>query len=283
MINQLPKILKIGTRKSPLAMLQAQKVSALFKQYNIETEIIGIETSGDKFNTQPLSEIGGKALFAKEIQKALIEDRIHLAVHSLKDLETTHPEGLCLLATLPREDPRDVFIALKGRSKEFLDENRSFVFGTCSPRRSAFMKFFWENSSITPLRGNIETRLSKVVDGVIDATILAAAGLKRMELIQKFSSVLDFVFLDLKKFTPASCQGVIGIEGKKEFSCFTDLINDQETFLTSCIERKIIAEFGGSCKSAIGIYSFREDQKMSTYKRWIDEKKGVMNFFEEQR
>jgi hydroxymethylbilane synthase len=257
------KIIRIGTRSSQLALIQAEMVASLLNKNGIDTTIIPIKTSGDKYKNMPLNKIGGKMLFAKEIQKAIFDNDIDIAVHSLKDLETKHPESLSLIATLKREDPSDVFICEKGQAGDFLDNKKPFLFGTCAPRRAAFMSHFWPHCNITPLRGNVETRLQKVLDRHIDATLLAAAGLKRLNLIDKYRDQLDFVFLNPYEFLPAVCQGVIGIEAKQEFHYLSEFLNDPETFLLSTIERKVVEQFNGDCFSAIGLLSKKEKDYIS--------------------
>jgi hydroxymethylbilane synthase len=256
------KIIRIGTRSSQLALLQAGMVETLLNQNGIETEIIPIKTSGDKYKNVPLNKIGGKMLFAKEIQTAIFEGDIDIAVHSLKDLETKHPESLSLIATLKRDDPSDVFVCEKGLSASFLNDKKPFLFGTCAPRRAAFMSHYWPQCEIIPLRGNVETRLQKVLDQHIDATILAAAGLNRLNLIEKYRDQLDFIFLNPCEFLPAVCQGVIGVEAKEEFKYLAHFLNDAETFLMSTIERKVVEQFDGDCFSAIGVLATKQDENI---------------------
>lgn len=276
------KIIRIGTRSSQLALIQAEMAASLLNKNGISTQIIPMKTTGDKYKNMPLNKIGGKMLFAKEIQKAIFDDDIDIAVHSLKDLETKHPESLSLIATLKREDPSDVFICEKGQAVYFLKNYKPFLFGTCAPRRAAFMSHFWPHCIITPLRGNVETRLQKVLDRHIDATLLAAAGLKRLNLIEKYKDKLDFVFLNPYEFLPAVCQGVIGIQAKKEFDYLSQFLNDPETFLLSTIERKVVEQFNGDCFSAIGLLAKKENNHISVDVRFANKNNGeieVKKFF----
>ena len=266
------KTIRIGTRSSKLALVQAELVSNLLIENGFKTEIVPIKTTGDKYKDKPLCDIGGKMLFAKEIQQDLLDDKIDLAVHSLKDLDTQKRDGIELTATLKREDPTDVFITRKGFSSVYLDEMKPFVFGTCSPRRAHFMKDFWPNSNVVPLRGNVESRLQKVLDGDIDATILAGAGLQRLDLINGYEDQLDFVVLDPHDFVPAVCQGIIGVEAKENMHHLKQYLNHDETFLTSDIQRKVIHQFGGDCYSAIGVLAKKEKENIFLFIRFLNEK-----------
>src|SRR4030095_13367791 len=176
--------LRIGTRGSPLALVQARAVRAHLAAARHRTEeeidLVVIRTSGDTIQDRPLAEEGGKGLFTKEIEEALLAGRIDLAVHSAKDMSTVLPEGLVLAACLEREDPRDVFISHKARTLSELPKGARL--GTASLRRQALAKRTRAALIVTPLRGNVETRLRKLDAGEADATLLALAGLKRLRL-----------------------------------------------------------------------------------------------------
>lgn len=250
------KKLKVGTRGSPLALIQANTVCENLHKNNIRTELVIIQTSGDKNQTLPLSDIGGKVLFAKELQHALLIDEIDIAVHSLKDLETTHPKGLQLLTTLQRDHAGDIFIAKKGCAKNYMKKNgRSFILGTCSPRRQHFIQNLYPNTRVVPLRGNIETRLEKLANGQMDATILAAAGLVRLGIKNDLEQDYDLIMLDQNIFTPASCQGIIGVEGKAHLYDMMQCIGHAPTYAQSVLERYAVHCFQGTCHSAIGALS----------------------------
>ena len=184
MTQSAAAILRIGTRGSPLALVQARTVAARLAAalgVNEEAiELMVIRTSGDVIQDRPLAEEGGKGLFTKEIEEALLDGRIDLAVHSAKDMPTVLPAGLMLAACLEREDPRDVFISRKAKSLAELPQGATL--GTTSPRRQAIAKRARPDLRVVPLRGNVETRLRKLDDGEVDATILALAGLKRLGL-----------------------------------------------------------------------------------------------------
>jgi hydroxymethylbilane synthase len=248
--------LKVGTRSSPLALIQAQRVCDQLRRRNVETEIITIQTSGDKNQTKSLADLGGKVLFAKELQQALLNDDIDLAVHSLKDLETTHPKGLKLLATLERDHVGDVFITPKGCAQKYMQSSGpEFILGTCSPRREYFIKNMYSNVRVKPLRGNIGRRLKTLEDGIIDATIMAAAAIQRLNIKNDLEKKFDLILLDQNIFTPASCQGIIGVEGKESFYDLMQYISHAPTYAQSVIERYAVECFQGTCHSAIGALS----------------------------
>src|SRR3954464_3063775 len=198
--------IRIGTRGSPLALAQAKMVrDALVEQHAGAIEIVTIRTSGDRIQDRPLSEAGGKGLFTKEIEEALLAGAIDLAVHSAKDMPTALPDGLMLAACLPREDVRDAFISRKAASLRELAQGA--VIGTASLRRQAMVKRLRPDVSVVSLRGNVETRLRKLEAGEVDATLLALAGLKRLGFADKATALLD-----AQEFLPAVGQGAITIE-----------------------------------------------------------------------
>jgi len=205
--------LRIGTRGSPLALVQARTVRArLAAAMGVDEEAIElviIRTSGDAIQDRPLAEVGGKGLFTKEIEEALLDRRIDLAVHSSKDMPTFSQPGLMLAACLEREDPRDVFISRKAPSLAELPKGATL--GTASLRRQAIAKRARADLRVVPLRGNVETRLRKLADGEVDATILALAGMKRLGLAAHATKVMS-----TEEFLPAVGQGAIGIEARAD-------------------------------------------------------------------
>jgi hydroxymethylbilane synthase len=245
-------ILRLGTRGSPLALAQARMVrQALAGAHGLDPERIAIETirtSGDRIQDRPLAEVGGKGLFTKEIEEALAAGTIDLAVHSSKDMPTVLPPGLVLTAFMEREDPRDVFISRKATTIAGLPRGASV--GTASLRRQAMMKRIRSDLAIVPLRGNVETRLRKLDEGVADATLLALAGLKRLGLADHATAVLD-----VNEFLPAVGQGAIGIETRAGDSHTRDMlaaINHADTFSALAAERAFLAVLDGSCRTPIG-------------------------------
>ena len=247
--------LRIGSRGSPLALVQAREVqSRLAKAAGLDPaqiEIKVIRTTGDAIQDRPLAEAGGKGLFTKEIEEALLDGRIDLAVHSSKDMPTVLPQGLILSAFLPREDPRDAFIGRSARTLRDLPSGA--VLGTASLRRQALVKHLRPDVKIVPLRGNVETRLRKLEAGDFDATILAVAGLKRLGLLESATS-----FLDPEEFVPAVGQGAIGIETREsddKTRALVAKINDADTAIALAAERAFLAVLDGSCRTPIGAYA----------------------------
>jgi len=244
--------LRIGTRGSPLALVQARMVAArLALALGVDEEAIEltvIRTSGDIIQDRSLAEEGGKGLFTKEIEEALLEGRIDLAVHSAKDMPTVLPAGLMLAACLEREDPRDVFISHKAKSLADLPQGATL--GTTSPRRQAIAKMSRADLRVVPMRGNVETRLRKLAVGECDATILAFAGLKRLGLADHATKILS-----VDEFLPAAGQGAIGIEARENDARTRELlvcIDHADTSTEIACERAFLAELGGSCKMPIG-------------------------------
>jgi hydroxymethylbilane synthase len=247
--------LRIGTRGSPLALVQARTVRArLAAALGVSEDAIEmsiIRTSGDAIQDRPLAEVGGKGLFTKEIEEALLDGRIDLAVHSAKDMPTVLPAGLILTACLEREDPRDVFISLKAPSLAELPQ--AATLGTASLRRQAIAKRARPDLRVVPLRGNVETRLRKLADGEVDATILALAGLKRLGLEAHATKIMS-----QDEFLPAVGQGAIGLEARENDARTREIlarIDHAETSTALAAERAFLAELDGSCKTPIAGYA----------------------------
>jgi hydroxymethylbilane synthase len=243
--------LRIGTRGSPLALWQAHAVQAdLAAAHGVPPEAIAIEvirTTGDVIQDRPLSDVGGKGLFTKEIEQALIDGAIDLAVHSSKDMPTALPQGLALVACLPREDVRDAFISRKACSLAELPSGA--VVGTASLRRQAMVKRLRPDIAVVTFRGNVDTRLRKLDEGAVDATLLAFAGLKRLGREAAATAVLE-----IDQFLPAVGQGAVGIEARAADVRTRDLlakINHAETLAAVETERAFLAELDGSCRTPI--------------------------------
>ena len=251
MTQSAKTMLRIGTRGSPLALVQARMVQArLAAALGVDVgaiELATIRTSGDVIQDRPLAEEGGKGLFTKEIEEALLDGRIDLAVHSAKDMPTLLPQGLMLAACLEREDARDVFISRKAPSLDALPHGAAL--GTTSPRRQAIAKRMRPDLRVVPLRGNVETRLRKLDEGQADAIILALAGLKRLGLQAQATKVMS-----VEEFLPAAAQGAIGIEAREKDSRVRDMlarIDHAETSVAVACERIFLAELDGSCRTPI--------------------------------
>ncbi len=242
-------ILKIGTRGSPLAVIQAEEVRdrLLAQHEGVSVEIVVIRTTGDKVQDRTLAEIGGKGLFTKEIEEALFDGGIDIAVHSMKDVETVLPDGLGISTLLPREDPRDAFISNKAGSLAALPAGS--VVGTASLRRQAQVRMVRPDLDVQPFRGNVNTRLRKLNDGEADATMLAYSGLLRLDMADVATCVMD-----PDDMLPAVAQGAIGVEGRNDDTQTLELlssIHDLDTAYQVDAERALLAALDGSCRTPI--------------------------------
>ncbi|MEM7178891.1 MAG: hydroxymethylbilane synthase [Pseudomonadota bacterium] len=244
--------LRIGTRGSVLALAQAHETrDRLMAAHNLPElafEIAVIKTTGDRVQDRALSEIGGKGLFTKEIEEALFAGTIDLAVHSMKDMPTLLPPGLEISALLPREDVRDAFVSLRHASIAALPEGA--VVGTSSLRRRAQLLHRRPDLEIVEFRGNVQTRLKKLEDGVAEATFLACAGLRRLGLEHVVQEAIE-----PDNMLPAVAQGAIGIETRVEDHLTQELlapIHDGDTMVRLAAERAFLAVLDGSCQTPIG-------------------------------
>jgi hydroxymethylbilane synthase len=243
--------LRIGTRGSPLALAQAREVRALIAAAHglaaDAIELLVIRTSGDMVQDRPLTDIGGKGLFTKEIDQALIGGAVDLAVHSAKDLPTVLPLEIAIAGYLPREDVRDAFICRKATRLSELATGA--VIGTASLRRQAMVRRLRPDLAVTLLRGNVETRLRKLAEGAVDATLLAMAGLKRLGREDAATSVLS-----VEEFPPAVGQGAIALATRAADERMRDLlapILHAETAAALAAERAFLAVLDGSCRTPI--------------------------------
>src|SRR3954471_14701952 len=219
--RQNQSVVRIGTRASELALRQARLVEAALLARGVESELVTFKTTGDKKLDQPLSEIGAKGLFTRELEVALAKGKIDCAVHSLKDLPTEMPEGLEIIAQLEREDPRDVLVVNRQTGAENLDDlPRGSRVGTSSLRRRAQLLALRPDLEVVELRGNVPTRLSKVERGKVHAAILAAAGLIRLEVQQRITA-----FLDPRTWIPAPGQGAIAIQARTDDERMRELLS----------------------------------------------------------
>ena len=246
--------LRIGTRGSALALAQAREtrrlLAAAHGRSEDEIELVAIKTTGDMIQDRALAEAGGKGLFTKELDTALLENRIDLAVHSAKDLPTELPDGLTIAGYLPREDVRDAFISAK--AKTLADLPQGATVGTASLRRQAQLKRLRPDLNITLLRGNIDTRLRRVEAGELDATLLALAGLKRIGFDHRATAVLDLAY-----FLPAVGQGAIALV-TREVCGTRELLQpiiDRDTGLAVTAERAFLRVLDGSCRTPIAGYA----------------------------
>lgn len=258
-----PKValIRIGTRGSPLALAQAyetrDKLMAMHTELAEEgaIQIVIIKTTGDKILTQPLADIGGKGLFTKEIDEALINGDIDIAVHSMKDVPTYLPEKTILPCNLQREDVRDAFISLTASS--LADLPAGSVIGTASLRRKS--QILHRYPSLTVLenfRGNVQTRLRKLNEGVVQATLLALAGLKRLNMTENVTSILS-----IDDMLPAVAQGAIGIACRSDddkMAAYLASLNHEETRLAVACERAFLETLDGSCRTPIAGYACKD-------------------------
>jgi hydroxymethylbilane synthase len=241
----------VGTRGSPLALAQTREVrerlQAAHGPGRLEFEVRIIKTSGDRIQDRPLADAGGKGLFTKEIEEALLAGEVDIAVHSMKDMPTVLPSGLTVTCFLPREDVRDAFISPKAGS--LADLPTGAVVGTSSLRRRAQVLRLRGDLVVVALRGNVETRLRKIEEGAADATLLACAGLKRLGLANRITAPVP-----TEQMLPAVAQGAIGVETRGDDFAMAELlapINHQPSALCVAAERAFLAKLDGSCRTPI--------------------------------
>jgi hydroxymethylbilane synthase len=243
--------IRIGSRGSQLALWQANHISALLREKGHEVEIEIIKTTGDKITDVALAMVGTKGMFTKEIEEALAENRVDVAVHSLKDLPTQLPPGFELVAITKRVNPRDVFLSVKYGSISALPKGARV--GTSSLRRQAQLKVVRPDLDIHPLRGNVDTRMRKLEEGEYDAIILAAAGLTRLGKTQLVKETLTEDFM-----CPAAGQGALGIEireGDVEMRKHLAFLDDADARATTTCERALLNKLGGGCQVPIGAFA----------------------------
>jgi hydroxymethylbilane synthase len=254
--------LRIATRKSQLALWQAEHVAALLREKHpgLTIELVPLVTQGDRIQDRSLASIGGKGLFIKELEVAIEELRADVAVHSMKDVPADIPEGLMIAAVLPRADPRDALVTNSGVAR--LEElPRGAIVGTSSLRRQAQLRALRPDVRIEALRGNVDTRLRKLDAGGMDAIILACAGLMRLGLESRITARLD-----PKICLPAVTQGVIGIECRSADArtrALLSALEDRPTRLVMDAERAFAARLGGSCQSPIAAYAELDAYRIS--------------------
>ncbi len=276
--------IRIGTRGSQLALAQAHETKArLISAHGLPeeaVELVIIKTTGDKVRDRPLADIGGKGLFTKEIEEALLDGRIDLAVHSMKDVPAELPEGLEMVCHLPREDARDAFLSPKAAGIDDLPEGA--VVGTSSVRRAAQLRAMRPDVRIVEFRGNVDTRLKKLADGVADATFLACAGLRRLGLENRITQAVP-----LEMMLPAVAQGAIGIETRAddaEIRALLEPLNDAETAVRVAAERGFLITLEGSCRTPLAAHAIIDGDEvwlrcealtLDGAQRWRAERRGA--------
>lgn len=253
LIDMAARTLKIATRKSPLALWQANfvkdRLEALYP--DLQVELVPMSTQGDKILDTPLAKVGGKGLFVKELETAMLEGRADIAVHSMKDVPVEFPEGLGLHTICEREDPRDAFVS--NRFKQIDELPQGAVVGTSSLRRQCQLRAARPDLVIRDLRGNVNTRLAKLDAGEYDAIILAAAGLKRLEMAHRITA-----FIEPEQSLPANGQGAVGIECRlddHELHALLAPLEHGETRVRVLTERAMNRALQGGCQVPIGAYA----------------------------
>lgn len=255
------EIVKLGTRGSMLALWQANHIKTRIEKNSphVTVELVKIKTTGDKILDVPLAKVGGKSLFVKEIEEALLDANVDLAVHSMKDVPTVIPEGLKIAVATEREDPRDALVSPKGR--KFADLPEGALIGTSSLRRQAQVLNIRPDLRIEGLRGNLDTRLRKVSEGAFDAIILAVAGLKRMRWDDRITECLDPTLM-----IPAVGQGALGIEVREGDAKTQELIaflNHRQTAAAVSGERAFLEKLEGGCQVPIGAHGIVDGENMT--------------------
>jgi len=240
--------LVVGSRGSRLALTQAEDMMGRLRQAlpHLELSLVKIKTQGDRDRNSPLDQIGGRGVFVKELEEALLRDEIDIAVHSLKDMPSELDQRLRLAAVPERRDPRDALISRSGRTLAQLPPGARI--GTGSQRRALELKAFRPDLEACSIRGNVDTRVKKVLSGEMDGTILAAAALERMGWEDKITE-----YLPIELFLPMACQGALGVEVKADTSAasFAAVLNDEVSWQVAAAERSFLLRLGGGCRSAI--------------------------------
>ena len=263
--------IRIGTRGSKLALKQASLVQEALRRADcrIETEIVVVHTKGDKVQDKPLTEIGDKGVFASELEQALLNGQIDIAVHSAKDLPMALADGLGIVAVLPRGDVRDILVIPEGGRMPH-PTGRKFVIGTGSRRRQQLASQIWENVVCKNIRGNVDTRLRKLKDGssdgfIYDGIILAKAGLDRLGIDSEQEEEFTFCPLPPDQFLPAACQGIIAVEALQDFPVvgLCRRITDAETELCFRVEREVLTQLAADCSEAAAAWCRQEQDGLT--------------------
>lgn len=261
--------LVIATRESRLALWQAEYVQTLLRTHGHTVSLLGMTTLGDQILDRSLSKVGGKGLFVKELEVALEEGRAHIAVHSLKDVPMELPEGFALACVMEREDPRDAFVSPHYACLN--DLPLGAVVGTSSLRRQVLLQALRPDLRIEPLRGNLDTRLRKLDEGQYDAIVLAAAGLKRLELHSRIRSVFE-----PSEMLPAAGQGALGIETRADRPDLIDILTPLAhlpTWLAVTAERAVSRCMGGSCSMPLAAHAHWQGAVLHLDAAWGDPEK----------
>ena len=263
--NAHPSVV-IATRESRLALWQAEHVKALLQARGAQVTLLGMTTQGDQILDRSLSKVGGKGLFVKELEVALEEGRADIAVHSLKDVPMDLPEGFELTCVMAREDPRDAWVSSQYARLEDLPQGA--VVGTSSLRRTVLLRALRPDLRIEPLRGNLDTRLRKLDEGQYAGIVLAAAGLKRLEMASRIRHIFD-----TEQMLPAAGQGALGIEtraGREDLKALLAPLADTTTWLRVAAERAVSRAMGGSCSMPLAAHAVLEGGVLELQAAWGD-------------
>lgn len=261
----------IATRESRLALWQAHHVKACLEHLGHSVDLLGMTTRGDQILDRSLSKVGGKGLFVKELEVALEEGRADIAVHSLKDVPMDLPEGFTLACVMEREDPRDAFVSPRYANLDALPQGA--VVGTSSLRRVVLLRALRPDLRIEPLRGNLDTRLRKLDEGQYDAIVLAAAGLKRLELAQRIRCTFEPM-----QMLPAAGQGALGIETRADridLAQALQPLSHQTTWLAVSAERAVSRAMGGSCSMPLAAHATLHGETLQIEAAWGDPEGGA--------
>ena len=261
-----PARIVIATRESRLALWQAEHVKALLQSRGAQVTLLGMTTQGDQILDRTLSKVGGKGLFVKELEVALEEGRADIAVHSLKDVPMELPAGFELACVMEREDPRDAWVSSQYARLEDLPQGA--VVGTSSLRRTVLLRALRPDLKIEPLRGNLDTRLRKLDEGQYAGIVLAAAGLKRLELTSRIRHIFD-----TEQMLPAAGQGALGIEvraGREDLKALLAPLADMNTWLRVAAERAVSRAMGGSCSMPLAAHAEIAGGVLSLRAAWGD-------------
>jgi len=249
--------LKFGSRDSELAILQSELIMAPIRDANphVSIELVTMKTTGDRILDRTLDQIGGKGLFVKELDQALMDGRVDFTVHSLKDVPMEIPDDLPLVAFSRREDPRDCLVLPAGVKK--LDRNKPL--GCSSKRRQLFLKTLYPNMTIEPIRGNLQTRLAKLDSGAYSGLVLAAAGLKRLGLENRIHR-----YFSVDEMLPAAGQGILAVQARRGTDCNPlKLVNDMDAAYCALAERAFVRTLNGGCSSPVAAYAKIDDGLMT--------------------
>ena len=250
-------MIKIGSRESKLAVLQAEIVMRAIRRNNpgVQTQLITMKTTGDMILDRTLDQIGGKGLFVKELDRALLDGKVDMTVHSFKDMPMETDERLPVVAASPREDPRDALILPQGTDAP----DPAKPIGCASARRTLQLKRLFPGHAVLPVRGNVQTRLQKLDSGEYSALVLACAGLKRLGLEHRISRIFE-----PWEMLPAACQGILAVQARADFDThILDGVHDPQAMLSARAERSFVRALDGGCSSPVAAYAVIEGDCMT--------------------